>query len=64
MKAYIICNDVFWLASPAAIAPNVIYANVAICKLTAWGIHKMYKKHEIYLEGDIICHTLSSPVSP
>ena len=39
-KTYIICTGVVLLGSPAAVV-----SNVAICKLTAWGMHNTYTKH-------------------
>ena len=57
------CTGVAWLASPAAIVLNVIYANVAVCKLTAWAIYNMYKKHKTHPQGKIIRIPLSSLVS-
>ena len=50
MTTCVICTGVIWLESPAAIALSVLhaYGNVAICKLTACGIHKMYKKHKTH----------------
>ena len=30
-------TGIVWLASPAVIALSVLHANVAFCKLTAWG---------------------------
>ena len=37
MKICINFTGIVWLASPAAIALSVLHANVALCKLTAWG---------------------------
>ena len=42
---------------------SVLYTNVKVCKIAAWGIHNMYKKHKAHPEGGIICHSSSSPVS-
>ena len=36
----------------------MLCANVTICKLTAWNMHKMHKKHEAHPEGEIV-HCLS-----
>ena len=47
----------------AAIALSILPANVAICKLTVWGMHKTYKKHKIHLEGEMIRHPSPSPLS-
>ena len=50
MTICVICTGVVWLESPAviAIALSVLHSNVAICKLTACGTHKMYKKHKTH----------------
>ena len=41
----VVCTGVVWVSSPAV--PSVFGANEAICKLTAWNIHKRYKKHKL-----------------
>ena len=52
MTTCVICTGVVWLESPATIAIPLsvlhAYGNIAICKLTACGIHKMYKKHKTH----------------
>ena len=40
------CTGVVWLVSPAAIVLSTFHTNVAIYKLTAWGIHIMYNRHK------------------
>ena len=52
-----------WLASPAAIALDLLHANVAVGMLIAWDIRNVCKKHKTHPEGRIIHHPLSSPVS-
>ena len=41
-KACVICTDVVWLGSPAAIELSVLGANEALSKLTVWDIIKKY----------------------
>ena len=56
-KTCVICTNVVCrLASPtpAAIALPWLCTNVLICRLTAWDMHNIYKKHKTHPEGEMI----------
>ena len=56
MHTYVICVEQH-NTSPAA-AALIVCTNEAVCKLTAWDIHKKYNKHKTHPEGVIIHRNL------